>query len=128
MLARAEQSEIARPAVTARTGATGQFRLTVPPAPSYTVRVESPGLAARAFRQVRPGPPLSITLARGAAIEGVVRDSISGAVVPEATVEAREESRTVIASAGTPDSGLVRATSDAKGASGWKASPPGCTP
>ena len=115
VLARAEQGEISRPPVTTRTSATGQFRLTLPPSPPYTVRVESPGLAARAFRHVRPGPPMAITLARGAVIEGVVRESTTGAPVPEATVEAREESRSLMASAREPDSGLVRTTTDAKG-------------
>jgi protocatechuate 3,4-dioxygenase beta subunit len=115
VMARAEQTEYTRPPVTSRTSATGQFRLTLDQPPPYTVRVEAPGLAPRAFRHVRRGPPLAITLARGAFIDGVVRESTTGAPVPEATVEAREESRSAIASRSNPDLGVVRTKTDTKG-------------
>ena len=45
----------------------------------------------------------------------MVREASGGTPVAEATVEAREESRSMVASPRDPDSGLVRATTDAKG-------------
>jgi protocatechuate 3,4-dioxygenase beta subunit len=115
VIARDEQAPFPRPPATARAGATGQFRLTVPPAVSYIVRVESAGLAARTIRHVRPGSPLAVILARGATIEGVVRETGGGTPVNGATVEAREEMRSTGPVPGEPDSGVVRATTDARG-------------
>ena len=112
--ASSEHPDFARPPATARTTAAGQFRLAPRAASSFIVRVEAAGLAAQTLRHVHAGAPLSVTLTRGAAIEGTVLDTTSGAPVGSATVEARQETRGV-ALQWDPDAGVVRATTDAKG-------------
>jgi protocatechuate 3,4-dioxygenase beta subunit len=100
--------------VTARTDAAGSFRLTMKGRGPYTVRVEADGLAAKTLDKVEPGARLTITLVKGGAIEGVVREGNTGSPVPRVVVEAREERRTVSA-AWEADSGVVRAQTDDQG-------------
>jgi hypothetical protein len=117
VVATLERPDIAVAPASAKTDAGGQFRLPLRSASAFTLRVEAPGLAARTLRHQVPGSPIAVVLARGITIEGVVRETTSGTPVPGATVEAREETRGV--SAGLPwdpDSGVVRTTTDAKGA------------
>src|SRR6185436_12494093 len=75
--------------LTARTDASGRFRLALPRAEPSTVRVQATGLAPRTLPRVRPGVPLAVTLERGRTIEGTVVDS-AGAPIAGARVEARD--------------------------------------
>jgi protocatechuate 3,4-dioxygenase beta subunit len=114
VLARDEQPGLGGPPWIARTDDAGHFRINVQPSRSYLLRVEFAGLAAATVRHVRTGAPVAVTLARGASLEGIVRDS-GGTPVADATVEAREEIRTVTGRSIDPESGVVRATTDPKG-------------
>jgi len=97
----------------ARTDSTGAFRLDLKRAGLYNVRVEAKSLAARTLEKVRPGAPLSITLAKGRSLEGTVRDATTGQPVAGARVEARE--RGIAPVADDPLAGVIEAVSDAKG-------------
>jgi protocatechuate 3,4-dioxygenase beta subunit len=96
-----------------RTDASGAFRLPQKRAGLYDVRVEATGLAARTVEKVRPGAPLSITLAKGRSLEGTVRDGSTGEPVAGARVEARENGNFPVAD--DPRAGTIEAVSDAKG-------------
>jgi len=111
-----ERMDVAVAPATTKTDPAGQFRLALRTASPFTLRVEAPGLASRTLRHQIPGAPLSIVLARGATIEGFVRETTSGTPVAGATVEARDEMRGAGGLPWDPDSGVVRATTDAKGA------------
>ena len=67
----AEPGEQAR---STRTDAQGRFQLVAPGRGKHRVRAEAPGLAGRMLGDVVPGTPLTIDLARGGTVEGVVRD------------------------------------------------------
>jgi hypothetical protein len=77
-------------ALVARTDADGRFRASLKSAALLRVQVEAKGLAGRSFEKVRPGAPLLVTLARGRAIEGRVRDT-AGQAVPQARLIARAQ-------------------------------------
>ncbi|MBI3932310.1 MAG: carboxypeptidase regulatory-like domain-containing protein, partial [Acidobacteria bacterium] len=98
------------PLLQARTDASGRFRLAVAGSGPCDVRVEARGLASVRLERVRPGPPLAVTLAKGGAIEGTVRDA-AGQPVPGARVEA-SWSRSVT---WDPDAGAVSVSTDARG-------------
>jgi hypothetical protein len=100
--------------LTARTDAAGRFRLALRERRPHTVRVEAPGLAAVRLEKVQPGTPVAVTLAKGAWIEGTVRDGGSGAPMGRVVVEARED-RPGVYAAWDADAGVVRAESDARG-------------
>ncbi|HEV7501511.1 MAG TPA: carboxypeptidase-like regulatory domain-containing protein, partial [Vicinamibacteria bacterium] len=108
-----EEVDIPYPPGTASTDAAGRFRLAVRSLSPVTVRVEAHGFAARSVRHVRPGAPLSITLASGVTLQGVVRDAASGSAVAGATVEAHDEMRPARSS--DADAGVARTTTGAKG-------------
>jgi protocatechuate 3,4-dioxygenase beta subunit len=123
VIATSERAEIAVAPASAKTDAGGQFRVGLRSPAPFTLRVEAPGLAAWTLRHQLAGSPIAVALARGTTIEGIVRETTSGAPVPEATVEAREETREGTGEetpggglAWDPDSGVVRARTDAKGA------------
>jgi protocatechuate 3,4-dioxygenase beta subunit len=99
--------------LSARTDASGRFRLPVKRAAPYTVRVEAKGLAGRTVDKARPGTPLDITLTRGAVLEGTVRDGVTGQPVPQARVEARQEM--TLSLPWEPTAGVAQAVTDAKG-------------
>jgi len=80
------------PSVSTRTDAAGRFRLTIKPAPPYTLRAEARGLAGRTIEKARPGAPIEIGLTRGVALEGTVRDGATGLPVPQARVDGQEGS------------------------------------
>lgn len=111
-----ERLDIAVAPASTKTDASGQFRVNLRSASPFTLRVEAPGLAARTLRHQVPGPAIAVVLARGTTIEGFVRETATGTPAPGATVEAREERRGAPGLAWDPDSGVVRATTDAKGA------------
>ena len=98
---------------TARTDATGRFRLTLKKPGPQRVRIAAPGWAPATLKDVRPGAPLSVTLQRGAAIEGTVRDGTTQGPVAGATVEARSD--IVMYVPWDPDADVVRATTDERG-------------
>jgi hypothetical protein len=116
VIATLERTDFSPPPATTRTDQDGQFRLTLRAATPFTLRVEAPGLAARTLRDQQPGSPIAVALTRGSTIEGVVRETSGGTPVPGATVEARDEMRGAGGLPWDPDSGVVRATTDAKGA------------
>ena len=111
-----ERLDIAVAPASAKTDAGGQFRVDLRSAAPFTLRVEAVGLAARTLRHQLAGSPIAVVLARGTTIDGFVRETTSGTPVPGATVEAREETRGGGGLAWDPDSGVVRTTTDAKGA------------
>jgi protocatechuate 3,4-dioxygenase beta subunit len=99
--------------LSARTDASGRFRLPVKRAVPYTMRVEAKGLAGRTVDKARPGTPLDVALTRGAALEGTVRDGVTGQPVPQARVEARQEM--TLSLPWEPKAGVAQAVTDAKG-------------
>jgi large repetitive protein len=110
------------PTVTARTDEAGRFKMALKSARPHNVRVEFRGLAARTIDKVRPGEPLSVTLQKGGAISGTVRDGTTGEPIARARVEAREESgfgpSVPLVAAGSgwePGAGVIEATTDDKG-------------
>ncbi len=116
VIATLERTDFSLPPASAKTDPGGQFRLTLRAVSPFTLRVEAPGLAARTLRHLQPGSPIAVALTRGSTIEGVVRDTSGGTPVPGATVEARDETGGAGGLPWDPDSGVVRATTDAKGA------------
>jgi protocatechuate 3,4-dioxygenase beta subunit len=115
VLARPATGDPAARTLSVRTDASGRFVLDVPRPGPYYLRVEAPGLAPHTVeRQSVPAAALAVTLRKGGAIEGVVRDG-RGKPVAGARVDARVGLRpgTLLAE---PDAGRVRATTDAKGA------------
>jgi Carboxypeptidase regulatory-like domain len=77
-------------ALVARTDDEGRFSARLKSAALLRVQVEAKGLALRSFEKVRPGAPLLVTLERGRAIEGRVRDT-TGHAVPQARLLARAQ-------------------------------------
>lgn len=101
------------PPLSTRTDASGRFRLTAKRPVPHTVRVEARGLAGRTIEKAPPGAPLDVILARGAVLEGTVRDGATGQPVPAARVQAREEG--ALSLPWEPTAGTVEALTDAKG-------------
>jgi protocatechuate 3,4-dioxygenase beta subunit len=100
---------------TTRTDASGRFALTLPRRGDYYVRVETAGLAPHTIDRLSlPAAPLTVTLRKGAVLEGVVRDA-RGRPVAGARVEARTGGR-LGAMLAEPEAGRVRVTTDAGGA------------
>lgn len=97
------------------TDASGRFRIALKIAVPHTVRIEARGLAARTLEKVQPGTPLTVSLQRGASIEGNVRDGATGAPVSGARVEAREQRARGLSLPWDPAVGFVEAVSDARG-------------
>jgi carboxypeptidase family protein len=111
---------IARPSVdladtplSTNTDASGRFRLIVRRPAPHTVRVEARGLAGRTIEKARPGAPIEAVLSRGGVLEGTVRDGVTGQVVAQAQVEAREESALSLPWETT--AGIAQTLSDANG-------------
>jgi large repetitive protein len=102
--------------LSARTDATGAFRVTLPRPGLVNVRVEAKGLAAKALDRVPPTAPLTVTLLKGLVLEGVVKDGGTGQPVPGAKVEARLGGIGMFPPAWEPDAGVIAGTADAKGA------------
>ena len=98
----------------ARTDAAGRFQIRLTSGGLHHVRVEAAGLAAKKVEKVRAGAPLAVTLAKGATIEGTVRDS-HNAPVPKARVVARDDSGLGGPGLFEPDAGVLVTTTDAKG-------------
>jgi protocatechuate 3,4-dioxygenase beta subunit len=105
--------DFAEPPLSTNTDASGRFRLTVRRAAPYTVRVEARGLAGRTIEKARPGAPIEAVLSRGAVLEGTVRDGVTGQLVAQAQVEAREES--ALSLPWDTTAGIAQTLSDAKG-------------
>jgi protocatechuate 3,4-dioxygenase beta subunit len=111
--ARPLSPEPGEPTMGTRTDAQGRFELALRRRGPHRVRVESPGLAGRTLARVEPGTPLTIDLARGAAIEGVVRDGDTNEPAPGVRVETQD--RDAMGTADQPDAGRIQATTDAAG-------------
>ncbi len=71
----------------ARTDGTGGFRIEVARGNVFVMRILAKGFASRTIERVVPGKPISIVLARGSTVEGVVRDGDSKKPVAGARVE-----------------------------------------
>lgn len=111
--ARSMQSDSTDAPLTARTDAKGAFRFVLKDSGPYTVRADAQGWAGATLERIRPGVPLSVTLSKGAAIQGVVRDGSTGQPVPEARVEARDSK--AIALPWEPDVGSSFTITDDQG-------------
>lgn len=111
VVARSRTSTWAEAPLSARTDATGAFRLTLKSGALHDVWAEARGLAVATRDAVRPGSPLIIRLEAGGVIEGVVRDS-SGAPVEGARVDTEPNDRVP---AWLPGAGTVTATTDRNG-------------
>jgi hypothetical protein len=98
-----------------RTDAAGAFRLQLKAAGLITVTVEAAGLAPKVLERVTPGSPLVITLAKGAAIDGIVKDGTTGKPAAGVRVEARRGDIRPTALL-DPEAMVSAATTDAKGA------------
>ncbi|HLA77221.1 MAG TPA: carboxypeptidase-like regulatory domain-containing protein [Vicinamibacteria bacterium] len=112
-------SEAARwtdPPVTAETNAQGRFSLKTGSRAKHSLRVEARGWAAQVLDGLRPGSPIAVTLSKGGIIEGVVRDSGTGAPVPGARVEARGPDAGTFRVPWSPDAGRLVTKTDARGA------------
>jgi beta-lactamase regulating signal transducer with metallopeptidase domain len=96
--------------VVARTDAKGEFRLPVADG-AHVLRVESPPLAPRDLERAMPGAAITITLAKGGAIEGSVRDGATRQPIPQARVTT--VSFPPIPS--EPNAGRITATADKDG-------------
>ena len=80
----------------------------------HTVRIEAAGLAPATLDKVVPPAKLPVTLVKGGAIEGTVRDGNTGSPLARITVEAREE-RPGVSAQWDADAGVGRAQSDEQG-------------
>ena len=100
--------------VSTRTDAAGNFRLELKGRGPHTVRVEAAGLAPATLDKVVPPAKLPVTLVKGGAIEGTVRDGNTGSPLPRITIEAREE-RPGVSAQWDADAGVGRAQSDEQG-------------
>ena len=88
--------------VSTRTDAQGRFKLTLRKGARHLVRAEWPGLAGRTLHDVVPGAPLTIDLAAGGTIEGVVRDGDTGQPAPASASERASPERSRWATIPTP--------------------------
>jgi hypothetical protein len=96
-----------------RTDAAGKFRLALKGAGAHRLRVEATGWAAVTLKEVRPGTALAITLKKGAAIEGTVRDGTTSAPLAGVVVDAVDANS--VYTFWEPEAGRVRATTDDRG-------------
>lgn len=110
-IARTSLAGFAEPPLTTSTDAKGAFRFALKDLGPYTVCAEAAGWAGATLEKVRPGSPLTITLAKGA--PGVVRDGLNGEPAPGARVEARDN--TAISLPWEPEAGALLALSDEQG-------------
>jgi hypothetical protein len=115
VLVRPIASRFGDPFLTARTDATGAFRVPLKNAGLNLVRVEAPGLAAQTLEKVQPGATLTVTLLKGGLIEGVVKDGASGQPVRRARVTASADGPGMAAT-WEAGAGVVETVTDAKGA------------
>src|SRR6266581_7980615 len=67
------------PALSTRTDTWGRFKLLLTTPGPHGLRVAARGLAPLVLEKVAPGQSLTLVLAKGGAIEGLVRDATSGA-------------------------------------------------
>ncbi len=100
------------PPVAGVTAADGAFRLSLKGRGPFDVWVEARGFAARHLERVSAAAPLTVALARGGAIEGVVRDAESRVPLAGVRVEAGINRAQT---AWDPDAGTITATTDLKG-------------
>jgi hypothetical protein len=113
VIARSEAPEPNETSLAARTDAQGRFRLTLRSARTHRIRAEAAGLAARTLSGVAPGTSLTIDLAAGGAIEGIVRDADTSQPAVGVTVETTD--REAITLPDDPQAGRIRAITDAEG-------------
>jgi protocatechuate 3,4-dioxygenase beta subunit len=97
--------------LSARTDAQGAFRLQLKRVAPLHLEIHARGLAPWRNEKVLPGAPLVVSLGKGFAIEGVVRDGNNGTPIPGARVAAAVG----MSLSWEPESGLVQAVTDAKG-------------
>lgn len=102
------------PPVTTETDAQGRFKIVTGSRAMHSLRVEAKGWAAQMLENVKPGSPLSVTLSKGGAIEGVVRDGATGLPVAGTRVEATNAGAFRVP--WNPDLGRVVTRTDDKGA------------
>jgi hypothetical protein len=104
------------PPLTTRTAADGRFRLPLPrPAVGpWHVRVEAKGLAPVQVEKAEPGRWLSVALAKGQALVGMVRDGNDNRPLVGAIVEARVRDER-FALPWDPSAGVVSARTDREG-------------
>jgi Carboxypeptidase regulatory-like domain len=102
------------PPASVHTDADGRFRIAVTRAVPHRLRVEAHGLAPAVIEGVVPGKPREIALAKGSAIDGVVRDGTTNELVAGARVLA-VANQDVIGLPWDPSAGRPQARSDAKG-------------
>ncbi len=115
VFARARHARSGDPVESARTGATGSFRLPLKTQAPLDVWAQADGLALRKIENPPLDRSLSITLLRGASLEGVVTDGSSGSPVAAARVWASLSPNDFFAVALEPDAGRALAVTDAKG-------------
>ena len=97
---------------TARTDASGRFRVEMNQLGLVAVRIEAAGFAARIHEKVDPRLPLAARLERGGVITGIVQDE-RGRPVSQAQVEA--SSGFTFVRSPWEDGGQIRALTDAQG-------------
>ena len=103
-----------------RSDRSGRFRIPVADAAAlYRVRVERDGWAPQVHRLVKLGTPMTLTLAPGATLEGVVLDKDTRKPVAGARIEARRAEERLLFVVKDPELGrtvgIVGADSDAQG-------------
>jgi hypothetical protein len=101
------------PALSLRTDSKGAFRQPLDRTGLVTVRVEADGLAPATLDRVRSDAPLRLTLLRGGAIHGVVRDGQSKEPLPDAVVQARQAG--AVDALWEPRAGVVETRTDKSG-------------
>lgn len=113
VIARSAQSGFGEAPLSTRTDARGTFRFTLKDAGPYTLRAEAAGLAGTTRERVRPGSPLTVTLAPGLSVQGTVRDGGTALPVPGALVEARDNK--AVSLPWQPEAGSRSAKTDDQG-------------
>jgi protocatechuate 3,4-dioxygenase beta subunit len=105
----------------ARTAADGRFRIEVPDSRPRMLRVEAAGVPPFDLAAARPGPPLTVRLARGGILEGRVSDG-RGRPIRGASVSVAEERPALALERGAP---LREVSTDATGGFRVEGLPPG---
>jgi beta-lactamase regulating signal transducer with metallopeptidase domain/protocatechuate 3,4-dioxygenase beta subunit len=98
-----------------RTDDGGEFRLSVPGTASYRVRIEAAPWAPHTIEKVGVQGRIAVTLLKGAAIEGIVRDGVTRRPVALALVRGRAAGVGVPSVPAEPDAGMAVATADKDG-------------
>jgi hypothetical protein len=113
----AKSSREGVPPMTSTTAADGAFRLLLPSqiAGTWDVTVEARALAAVTLERVRVGAPLVVSLEKGGAIDGTVRDGTDGRPLKGVRVSAAAPSSLRYALPWLPTVGLVEAETDREG-------------